>query len=194
MSDNGKFSREHVITNGKAIFYAIIWPDIMAAAMEKGWALGLHGSLQSDMDIMAMPWTEKASSPDEMIESIRGVFTDPIGGIEFDTKKHLDKPNSRVVYTIPIWADLYLDINIIEPPMNVEVNIVRCTICGKPISSHESAQTIDGKYFCQKHMAKEKVPIPPSYCIHLQGPIYIKEGTKYCGICDRPKRIIITSL
>jgi len=49
-------SREHVVNNGKAAFYASIWPDLMNAAMDCGWALGLHASLASDMDIMAMPW------------------------------------------------------------------------------------------------------------------------------------------
>jgi len=48
-------SREHVVTNGRAVFYAAMWEDLRNAALDKGWALALHGSLASDMDIMAMP-------------------------------------------------------------------------------------------------------------------------------------------
>ena len=31
------------------------------------------------------------------------------------TKDSTRKPNHRVVYTIPIWGDFYLDINVIQP-------------------------------------------------------------------------------
>lgn len=58
-------SREHITCNGKAAFYASIYDDLRNAAMDCGWALGLHGSLSSDMDIMAMPWTENAKSVEE---------------------------------------------------------------------------------------------------------------------------------
>lgn len=57
-------SREHVVANGKAAFYACIWDDLRNAAMDCGWALGLHGSLANDMDIMAMPWVEDAKPVD----------------------------------------------------------------------------------------------------------------------------------
>lgn len=42
--------RECVTTNGRAVFYAAMWDDLRQAAMNKGWALGLHGSLASDME------------------------------------------------------------------------------------------------------------------------------------------------
>lgn len=109
----GKISREHIVKNGKAAFYACIWPELRAAALECGWALGLHGSLANDMDIMAMPWTEGAKPVEEMIRALSDCFT----GSRFKdehTKPHYGKPNGRVVYTISIWADYYLDINIIK--------------------------------------------------------------------------------
>ena len=62
-------SREHIVCNGKAAFYASIYDDLRKAAMDCGWALGLHGSLSNDMDIMAMPWTEDAKSEEEMIRA-----------------------------------------------------------------------------------------------------------------------------
>lgn len=106
-------SREHVITNGRAVFYACMWNDFRQAALNCGWALGLHGSLNSDMDIMAMPWVEDAKSVDELILAIENCFTIPEGAHHVKTTKNTDKPNGRVVYTIHIFADFYLDINII---------------------------------------------------------------------------------
>jgi hypothetical protein len=106
-------SREHVVMNGKPAFYACIFDDLKKKALECGWALGLHGSLASDMDIMAMPWTEDAKPVEEMIQALSDCFTDsPFK--DMHTIPHYDKPNNRVVYMMSIWGDFYLDINVIK--------------------------------------------------------------------------------
>lgn len=107
-------SREHVITNGRAVFYASMWEDLKNAALNCGWALGLHGSLNADMDIMAMAWVEDAKPIDEMIKAIESCFTIPETGFYKQTTVSKDKPNNRVVYTVHIFADFYLDINVIQ--------------------------------------------------------------------------------
>ncbi len=108
-------SREHVITNGRAVFYASLWPDLKDAALDCGWALGLHGSLNSDMDIMAMPWTEEAKPVEDMIKALEGCFTIPEPDRPYVvTEVSRNKPNNRVVYTIHIFADFYIDVNIID--------------------------------------------------------------------------------
>ena len=110
--------REQVTCNGRAAFYACMWDDFRQAAMDRGWALGLHGSLNSDMDIMAMPWVEGAQSADDMIAHLIDTC---FGGSVWSQPPHFkksdpgDKPNDRIVYTIPIFADFYLDINVIQP-------------------------------------------------------------------------------
>ncbi len=104
--------REAITCNGRAAFYACIWNDLRQAALNVGWALGLHGSLNSDMDIMAMPWTENAVPVDKLIESLSDCFTGSpykdSHGIAFT-----GKPHGRMVYTLSIWADFYLDISVI---------------------------------------------------------------------------------
>lgn len=106
-------SREHVITNGRAVFYACMWEDLKNAALNCGWALGLHGSLASDMDIMAMAWTEDAKPIEVMIEALEACFTVPTAP-HSETRISKDKPNNRVVYTIHIFADFYIDLNVIR--------------------------------------------------------------------------------
>lgn len=103
-------SREQVTTNGRAVFYASIWNDLRQAALNCGWALGLHGSLANDMDIMAMPWIEDAVSPLAMILELKRCFTD----CDKIILQESDRPNNRKVYTLSIWSDFYLDINIIN--------------------------------------------------------------------------------
>jgi len=102
--------RECVTTNGRAVFYAAIWNDLRQAALDKGWALALHGSLASDMDIMAMPWIEDAVRPLEMLFALKKCFTD----CDMITIRETSKCNNRMVYTLSIWADFYLDINVIQ--------------------------------------------------------------------------------
>ena len=106
-------SRELVTCNGKASFYASIYDDLRQVAMDCGWALALHGSLANDMDIMAMPWTEEAMPVEEMIKALSTIFD----GNPFQdehVKPHYDKPHNRVVYTMAIWGDYYLDISVIQ--------------------------------------------------------------------------------
>lgn len=105
-------SREHVITNGRAVFYACIWNDFRQAALDCGWALGLHGSLNHDMDIMAMPWVENAKPVEEMIVALENCLSIPEDSLHVKTSKSTDKPFGREVYTIHIFANLYLDISV----------------------------------------------------------------------------------
>ena len=112
-----KFNNEHIACNGKAAFYACIWPDLMQTAIDCGWALGLHGSLRSDMDIMAMPWIENAKPVEEMIQALSDCFVNNPWK-DKHIIPHYGKPNNRVVYTISIWADFYIDINVIQNGKN----------------------------------------------------------------------------
>ena len=105
--------RKSVTCNGKAAFYASIYNDLREAALSCGWALGLHGSLSADMDIMAMPWTEDARPVEEMIQALSDCFAGN-GWQGFHAIPNTNKPNNRVVYTMTIWADWYLDINVIK--------------------------------------------------------------------------------
>lgn len=103
-------NREAVTCNGRAAFYAAMWNDIRQCAMDCGWAVALHGSLNSDMDIIAMPWVEDAVDFYELCRNIKNLFI----GNEFDWDiDYYSKPNKRIVATIPIWADFYLDISAI---------------------------------------------------------------------------------
>lgn len=109
-----KYHNETVVNYGKAIFYATIYEDLKRVAEESGWALALHGSLNNDMDLMAMPWTEDATSIEVLIQNISDLFaTSPFK--EGHVKAYRAKPNNRVVYTISIISGFYLDINVIDP-------------------------------------------------------------------------------
>ncbi len=109
--------RQAVTTNGRAAFYAAMWPDLRAAALSKGWALGIHGSLASDMDIMAMPWTDDAVPVEELIDALWNCF-EGMNMPQDMQKPYKGKPFGRLVYTIPVWADFYIDLSIMSSPFN----------------------------------------------------------------------------
>ena len=106
--------RESVTENGRAAFYACMWEDLRNAALDRGWAFALHGSLKSDMDIMGMPWTESAAPIEDLLKAIAALFAGSIW-IEQFMKPHFDKPHGRVVYTLSIWADFYIDLSVMDP-------------------------------------------------------------------------------
>lgn len=105
---------KEIFNSCKPAFYSNIFDDLKRVAKECGWALGLHGSLANDMDIMAMAWTENATTAQELIDTIcdKCFKNNPFD--ETNRVPYFDKPNNRVVYTIVIWKDFYLDINVIK--------------------------------------------------------------------------------
>ena len=90
-----------------------MWNDIRQCAMNYGWALALHGSLASDMDIMAIPWVETAVSFKELIDRISKLVTGNMLAESYFLT-YDEKPHHRIVATIPIIEDFYLDISTIK--------------------------------------------------------------------------------
>lgn len=54
-----------------ALYYLALLDDIRAAARALGYAIGLHGSMQRDFDLIACPWRDDAKPAEELVEAIR---------------------------------------------------------------------------------------------------------------------------
>jgi hypothetical protein len=111
--------KSEVNTNGKAVFYAVLYNSFRQAALECGYALSLHGSMISDMDLIAVAWTEDANPVNDLIQKI----SDCIGKTvwkDHHFKEMEHKPNGRIVYTLSIMGDWFIDLSII-PPMDKNV-------------------------------------------------------------------------
>lgn len=80
------------------------------------YALALHGSLQRDLDLIAIPWIEEAVEPIALIKALCE---------EFDVDANHDvnvpgiKPHGRLAWTIPLWWGAYLDVSVI-PRVNMK--------------------------------------------------------------------------
>lgn len=44
--------------------------DVRRIAREHGYALGVHGSLVRDLDLIACPWTSRAKAPSTLVRAI----------------------------------------------------------------------------------------------------------------------------
>lgn len=106
-------NREAVTCNGRAAFYAAMWDDIRQCAMDCGWAVALHGSLNSDMDIMAMPWVHEAIPFENLIQEIAKLFDGNCLSSNYRIS-YGEKAHGRAVATIPVWSDFYFDISAME--------------------------------------------------------------------------------
>lgn len=96
-------------SKGRPASYAALYPLFTRLAREKGYALGLHGSLMRDLDVIAVAWTDQAAEPGELAEHLRaacgGSFTLPPS----------NKPHGRIAYVIYFCDGLYLDLSVIGP-------------------------------------------------------------------------------
>lgn len=80
-------------------FYAVTYAELRVAVRPLGYALGLHGSLRKDLDLIAIPWTEDAADEKSLVD----VVCKTAGGLVL--KKDKDdsfglKPHGRHAYTI----------------------------------------------------------------------------------------------
>lgn len=54
-----------------AASYALLYPMLCEIARPLGYALALHGSMNRDMDLIAVPWIEEAEKPERLVDAIK---------------------------------------------------------------------------------------------------------------------------
>jgi hypothetical protein len=53
-----------------AVAYLLYFPALRDVAREHGYALAIHGSLGRDFDLVAIPWTDEASSAQTLVTAM----------------------------------------------------------------------------------------------------------------------------
>lgn len=83
----------------RALVYAGILGQIQAVGREHGYAIAVHGSMATDLDLIAVPWTEEAADAEMLIQTL----CDRLGGY-VPTNLAGDpcsiKPHGRRAYSI----------------------------------------------------------------------------------------------
>lgn len=101
--------------------YAILLPKLRAVARSQGYALGLHGSGERDLDLIAVPWVEHAFEAEKLVEALRSavggfIVNEPDAQVGDYTKRSPEpKPHGRLAWSIYLYAPhgrLYIDLSV----------------------------------------------------------------------------------
>ena len=93
--------------------YAALYAEFAEIFRKHGYALAIHGSLQRDFDVIAIPWVETPSEPTVIISELETTFAiDAVSGPE-------QKLHGRIAWTISIgFGDSRLDLSFMPKSIN----------------------------------------------------------------------------
>lgn len=91
-----------------APFYAAgIYPQLADIFRRHGYALAVHGSVQRDFDLIAVPWVEEAGEPEDIIKEVHSTFA-----VQFTLQPLTKRCHGRVTYTLSLsFGECALDVS-----------------------------------------------------------------------------------
>lgn len=113
------FSWVTVNTHGELTeHFKTVLPKIRSAARGCGYAIGVHGSMQRDLDLIAVPWIENHASRDALAKEIHFAAC----GLSMKQYQWERKPLGRFATCFPIcfptWNELslgHVDLSVFDP-------------------------------------------------------------------------------
>lgn len=115
-------TQENGINRPMCYMLCLQW--MMDAANKCGYALGLHGSLNRDLDLIAAPWTEEAVTSDQLVTKL----TQACGGWIDQGCLSINpefRPHGRIAYTVQLGRGLYFDISVMPRKGDAQVSMFR---------------------------------------------------------------------
>lgn len=113
-------------THVKPALYAKYYFYLKEIAEKFGYNLLVHGSMNRDLDLVAIPWTEEATEPDPMIEELAKFLGARILDQSYQNRNCF--PHGRMSYIINLnrggkWNEYkdkqyYLDISVMPRAIN----------------------------------------------------------------------------
>lgn len=101
----------------KALARRILRP-LRERAKVLGYALCVHGSLERDIDLVAVPWTDRAYPAEALAASLREVVDKlyPIQGeVTPDAREGAEKPHGRQCWSWWLRSWTYIDLSVFPP-------------------------------------------------------------------------------
>lgn len=95
-----------------APWYVMAYTKLERLAWRHGYCLALHGSMARDLDLIAIPWTDDADSPEKLLASFSRFIVNK-AKVTYKIGKPTPKPHGRLGYVLPIGHEgHYLDLSI----------------------------------------------------------------------------------
>lgn len=95
------------LPNLRPTMYAHRVHELQTICASNGYALALHGSMQRDLDAVAVPWTDRATSAETLVACICGGM-----GLSIGPGSPADKPHGRRVWTLMLWEWGFVDLSV----------------------------------------------------------------------------------
>lgn len=115
----------------RAPLYACMYHGLCVTARKHGYALAIHGTVTTDLDLIAVPWTENAVEP----EVLKNALMKHINALDYENhlvrfglsseeaKKTADKinadkeikPHGRLAWNLYLEHGCQVDLSIIPP-------------------------------------------------------------------------------
>ena len=104
---------------------------LRAKAKDLGYAIGVHGSVSRDIDLIAAPWSDEASTARELAEALQAVAAEIAGEAVDISAKGADKPDhfhngmpgskphGRLTWSFHLPSGPYIDLSVM-PRMAAE--------------------------------------------------------------------------
>jgi hypothetical protein len=100
--------------------YAVLYAKMAEAARGCGYALAVHGSMQRDLDVVAIPWTEGATDATTVVRAMAEVAARRVGGdlVVGYQASGTPRPHGRVGFSFPFVSadgftpDGYVDVSV----------------------------------------------------------------------------------
>ncbi len=104
----------------RAVARRIIRP-LRERARVLGYALAEHGSQARDIDLVAVPWTDRAHPPEALANSLRQVLQQlyPIHGEVPPNPEH-PRPHGRLCWSWWIRTWTYVDLSVFPPHLAIQ--------------------------------------------------------------------------
>jgi hypothetical protein len=74
----------------------------------------MHGSMHTDMDLIAVAWVEDARPAEELVAAINSCIGETVWKGHNLTTCEV-RPHGRLTYTLSILGDWYIDLSVIPP-------------------------------------------------------------------------------
>lgn len=101
-------------------FYRGVLPNIITEAKYHGYAIGLHGSLRRDLDLIAVPWTDDHSDKDELARAVQEAAC----GMPSAKYQWEEKPCGRWAASFPIcWTEMTNELSLGHIDLSVMASV-----------------------------------------------------------------------
>jgi hypothetical protein len=91
----------------------ILIVPLREVARRHGYALGVHGSLSYDIDLIACPWRDLCTSPESLADAINAAVAAIAGQSKMEGPEQ--KPCGRLAWSFHMGGGPYVDLSVMPP-------------------------------------------------------------------------------